>query len=60
MKALAELPAIEKSVVDLVKQGKNDEAKKYVTLYTDGFAYSAMKKWEELKVTLWGMYGRGF
>ncbi len=60
MKALAELPAVEKSVVDLVKQGKNDEAKKYVTLYTDDFAYSAMKKWEELKVTLWGMYGRGF
>jgi dipeptidase len=60
MKALAELPAVEKSVVDLVKQGKNDEAKKYVTLYTDNFAYSAMKKWEELKATLWGMYGRGF
>jgi dipeptidase len=60
MKALAELPAVEKSVVELVRSGKNDEAKKYVTQYTNSFAWSAMKRWEEMKVTLWGMYGRGF
>jgi hypothetical protein len=28
--------------------------------YTNSFAGAAMKKWEEMKVTLWGMFGRGF
>lgn len=60
MKALRELPLVEKNVTDLVKAGKNDEAKKYVTDYTNDFAYSAMKRWEELKVTFWGMFARGF
>ncbi len=59
-KAFEELPAIEKKVVELVKEGKNEEAKKYVTSYTNSFAYSAIGKWEEMKVTLWGMFGRGF
>jgi dipeptidase len=59
-KGMDELPLVDKKVTDLVKAGKNDEAKKYVTDYTDSFAYSAMRKWEELKVTLWGMFGRGF
>jgi dipeptidase len=59
-KAFAELPVVEKRVVELVKDGKNEEAKKYVTSYTNSFAGAAMSKWEELKVTLWGMFGRGF
>ena len=59
-KAFSELPLVEKNVTELVKQGKNEEAKKYVTDYTNSFAYSAMKRWEEMKVTLWGMFGRGF
>jgi hypothetical protein len=44
----------------LVKDGKNEEAKKYVTSYTNSFAGAAMSRWQELKVTLWGMFGRGF
>jgi dipeptidase len=59
-KAFEELPAIETKVVDLVKEGKNEDAKKLVTSYTNNFAFSAMKRWEEMKVTLWGMFGRGF
>ena len=59
-KAFDELPALEKRVIDLVKEGKSDDAKKYVTAYTGSFASSAMKRWEEMKVTLWGMFGRGF
>jgi len=59
-KAFEELPAIEKKVVDLVKEGKNDDAKKYVTAYTNSFAGASMSKWVEMKVTLWGMFGRGF
>jgi dipeptidase len=59
-KAFTELPAVEKRVVELVNAGKNEEAKKYVTSYTNSFAGAAMKRWEEMKVTLWGMFGRGF
>ena len=59
-KAFEELPAVEKRVVELVKEGKNDEAKKYVTSYTNSFAGAAMSKWQDMKVTLWGMFGRGF
>jgi dipeptidase len=59
-KAFGELPSVEKKVVELVKDGKNEEARKFVTSYTNSFAGSAMRKWEDLKVTLWGMFGRGF
>lgn len=59
-KAFEELPALEKKVVELVKEGKNDDAKKFVTAYTNSFAGSAMSKWAEMKVSLWGMFGRGF
>jgi hypothetical protein len=51
---------VENRVKELVKQGKHDEAKKYVTEYTASFAGAAMVKWEELKSAFWGMYGRGF
>jgi len=59
-KAFAELPALEKRVAELVKDGKNDEAKKFVTEYTNSFAGASMSRWQEMKVTLWGMFGRGF
>ena len=47
-------------VIDLVKEGKNEEARKYVTSYTNSFAGAAESRWEEMKVTLWGMLGEGF
>jgi dipeptidase len=59
-KAFEELPVVEKKVMALVKEGKNEDAKKYVTAYTNDFAGASMKRWEEMKVTLWGMFGRGF
>ena len=59
-KAFSELPAVEKKVSELVKSGKNAEAKEFVTSYTNSFAGAAMSKWQELKTTLWGMFGRGF
>jgi dipeptidase len=59
-KGFEELPLIEKKVIALVKEGKNDEARNYVTAYTASFAGAAMSKWQEMKATLWGMYGRGF
>jgi dipeptidase len=59
-KAFEELPQVEKKVIELVNEGKNEEAKKYVTTYTNSFALGAMNKWQEIKTTLWGMFGRGF
>jgi len=59
-KAFSELPSVEKKVVELVKDGKNDEARKFVTSYTNTFADAAMRRWEDIKITLWGMFGRGF
>lgn len=59
-KALVDLPALEERVKKLVMEGKNAEAKKAVTEYTNTFAYGAMSKWQELKAELWQMFGRGF
>jgi dipeptidase len=59
-KAFEELPGLEKKVIELVKEGRNEEAKRYITAYTNSFAGSAMRRWEDMKVTLWGMVGRGF
>jgi dipeptidase len=59
-KAFEEVPIIEKKVVELIKQGKNEDAKKFVTDYTNNFAYAAMKRWEEMKTPFWSMYSMGF
>ena len=59
-KAFTELPALEERVKSLVNEGKNDEAKKAVTEYTCSFAMASMSRWQEMKRTLWGMFGRGF
>jgi dipeptidase len=59
-KGFEELPAVEKKVTELVNAGKNQEAREYVTSYTNDFASSAMNRWQEIKTTLWGMFGRGF
>jgi dipeptidase len=59
-KAFDELPSVEKRAADLIGQGKNEEAKKLLTEYTGSFAGAAMSRWEEMKATLWGMFGRGF
>ncbi len=59
-KAFAELPALEERVKSLVSEGKNDEARKAVTEYTGSFAMASMSRWQEMKRTLWGMFGRGF
>lgn len=59
-KAFEEVPIVEEKVVELVKSGKNEDAKQYVTDYTNNFAYAAMKRWEEMKVSLWSIYRMGF
>jgi len=59
-KALAEMPALEERVKTLVSEGRNEEARKAVTEYTNAFAHGAMSRWQELKRELWQMFGRGF
>ena len=59
-KAFGELPDIEKKVVELVKAGKNEEARQFVTVYTNNFALAAIKKWEDMKVPLWSSFSMGF
>jgi dipeptidase len=59
-KGFGELPMIEDKVTVLVKQGKNEDARRLVTDYTDDFANSAIRRWEELKGKIWAMYSMGF
>ncbi len=59
-KALNEMPALEERVKSLVKEGKNEEARRVVTEYTNSFAFASMTRWQEMKRTLWQMFGRGF
>ncbi|HKK43758.1 MAG TPA: C69 family dipeptidase [Bacteroidales bacterium] len=59
-KGFEELPMIENKVTELVKNGRDEEAKEFVTACTNDFADLAMKRWEEIKVSLWSMFGRGF
>ncbi len=59
-KAFEEVPILEEKFTELVKAGKNEEAKQYITFYTNNFAYAAMKRWEEMKGPLWSMYRSGF
>jgi len=59
-KAFEETPIVEKTVMELIKGGKTEIAKQYLTNYTINFAYSAMKRWEEMKGPLWSLYSAGF
>jgi len=59
-KAFEEMPIVEKTVIELIKAGKTETAKQYLTSYTINFAYSAMKRWEEMKGPLWSLYSAGF
>jgi dipeptidase len=59
-KAFEEMPVIEKKAIELVKEGKNEQAKQYVTAYTNNFALAAMKKWEDMKALLWSSFRMGF
>jgi dipeptidase len=59
-KAFEELITVEKKVKELVRAGKNDEAKRFLTDYTNNFAILAMKRWTDMKAPIWSMYSMGF
>ena len=51
---------IEKEALELIKSGKNREAKELVTKHTSDFASLTMKRWIELKGDLWNIFARSF
>ena len=59
-KALKEMPAIEKEASELVKAGKNAEAKALATAYTRNFEAATRQRWGELEIKFWEMFGKGF
>lgn len=63
-KAFADLPSIEKVVLEIYKGGQSEEnvakVKQYLTKYTNDFARAAMSKYWELGDKFWAMFARGF
>lgn len=59
-KAADEMPLIENKVSTLIKEGKEEEAKAYLTRYSSDFIYSTLRCWEEMEGELWHKFGRGF
>lgn len=59
-KAIADMPVVEAKVKELIAAGKKEEAKAYLTEYTNSFAYATMREWEEIENQLWEMFGTGF
>ncbi len=59
-KAMIEMPAVEKRAEAMIKDGKVKEAKEFITRYTNDFAGSTTKRWNELEAKFWRMFGLGF
>lgn len=59
-KAFDEMPGIENKAVKLLKEGKTEEAYKYLTNYTYNFSGATTQRWKEMEHTFWNMFGRGF
>ena len=59
-KAADEMPLIENKVSALIREGKKDEARAYLTRYSFDFIYSTLRCWEEMEGQLWHKFGRGF
>jgi dipeptidase len=63
-RAFADLPSIEKKVLELYKNEANKEnpvkVKEYLTKYSNDFARAAINKYWELGDKFWTMFARGF
>ncbi len=58
-KALGEMPDLERRATELIKQGKNEEAKELITGYVHDFANATQKHWWELGDKFWLLFARG-
>ena len=59
-KGADELPLVEQKAVALLKEGKEQEAKAYLTRYSFDFIYATLRCWQEMEAELWHKFGRGF
>jgi dipeptidase len=59
-KAMMEMPMIEAHVKKLIKKGKVEEAKEFVTRYSNDFSRTAMMRWWELGEKYWKKFDMGF
>jgi dipeptidase len=57
-KMFDETPGVEERAARMIGNGETDEARRYLTDYTNNFASAAMKRWEELKAELWTIFAR--
>jgi len=55
-KARQEVQVVEEVAAEMIKAGKTEEAKIYLTNYTNCFADATMKKWEEMADIMWGKW----
>lgn len=58
-KALREMPFVESTVVEMIKNGKNKEAREFITEYVYDFSAAAQKYWWQLGDKFWWMFARG-
>lgn len=59
-KGADELPLVEQKAVALLQEGKEKEAKDYLTRYSFDFIYATLRCWQEMEGELWHKFGRGF
>ena len=59
-KAFEELPALEKKAVNLLNEGKKEEAQKLLNQYSADFAGATRQTWQEMEHKIWEMFWTGF
>jgi len=59
-KAFEELPAVEKKAVNLLNDGKKEEAQKLLNQYSADFAGATRQTWQEMEHKLWETFWTGF
>lgn len=58
-KALREMPALEAQVIELINQGKTEEARQMITEYVHDFAGATQQHWMHLGDKFWLKFARG-
>lgn len=53
-----EAPEVEQKALDLINNGKSEEAQKLLTDHTNSFASMVMQRWKELKGRIWMIFAR--
>ena len=59
-KAFEELPALEQKAVNLLNEGKKEEAQKLLNQYSADFAGATRQTWQEMEHKIWETFWTGF